>query len=172
MTHPLVTLHPLRGLALAAGLALIAGCSELWTAPPFPSAAPPVGFAVTVTVPAWGSHAVTLHNDTLVAVRAFGAKPDSTATTRVVRDSTAWQAFWRSADAAGLRAWPALCGSRDSAQGPSYDVLVVYGDSLHVRSLGLNSYPRRDGTCDRAGATAEFQALMAAVGALIGQTYP
>ncbi len=172
MTRPPLTLHRLRDLALAAALALPAACSDLWTAPPFPGAAPPLAFAVSVTDPTAGSHKVTLNGDTLVVVRAFGTKPDSTATSRVAADSTDWQTFWRSADAAGVRSWPALCGKRDSvAVGPSYDVSILYGDSLHVRSVGLNAYPRRDGTCDKA-ATAEYQALMAAVTALIGQTYP
>lgn len=160
----------LAAVALPVAVAAAVGCSRTPTAPAFPADAPPSVFRLSVYGFGFGSHDVTLKGDTLVVVRTFMA-PDSVRTSWVVPERAEWSAFWRAADAAGVRAWPRQCAANDIVDGGGFTLEIDYPGG-RIASTGSNAYPRRDGRCISGGTTADYQAFLDAVGALIGQSYP
>lgn len=159
------------GTALLAGSLLAIACEPV-TAPDFPADGPPDALLVRVDGFGFGTPAVTLRGgDTLVVERRTDWRPDSAVVTRVVPTRDAWQAFWRAADAAGVRAWPRTCRNERVADGGGYTLDIVYAGG-RVASQGTNSYPRRSGACSGLETTAEYRAFTAAVAALIGRPFP
>lgn len=161
---------PRATLALALGAVALAACEPV-TAPSFPTDGPPTAFRVSFGGFGFGAHDVTLRGDTLVVTRVSGFVPDSAVVTTVVPSRADWAAFWRAADAAGVRAWPRECIDTRIADGSGYGLAIVY-DGGRVASSGANGWPRRDGTCDGPEQTEEFRALLVAVSSLIGRPYP
>jgi hypothetical protein len=155
--------------AVMCGLTL-AACEPV-TALPFPSDAPPTAFALTVSGFGFGSHSVTLRNDTLVIDRRREWRPDSASVSYVVPTRAQWGAFWRAADAAEVRAWPPRCENTRVADGGGFTLDVAY-DGGRIASQGTNSYPTRGGDCGGPEGTREYRELLAAVSTLIGRPYP
>lgn len=168
MRHP--PARAARPLALLIA-GLIAGCSSA-TAPAFPDNDPPTSFSVSYWAWARGMADVTLHGDTLVAVRGNDVQPGLTTTVRRVPTSADWEEFWRAADGAGLRRWPSQCRNAAIMDGAAFTVDIIYAGG-RVHSTGANAYPRRDGRCTTDGQRSdELGALLDAVSELVGQPYP
>jgi hypothetical protein len=90
----------------------------------------------------------------------------------VVPTPAEWHAFWRAADAAGVRRWPANCRNDRVADGGGYTLELSYPGG-RITSSGPNSYPQRDGRCNGdPEQSPEFRAFAAAVSRLIGRSYP
>lgn len=162
----------LRVGSLAATVCLAAVACDTPTAPAFPADEPPTAFAMSVGGFGFGSHDVTLRNDTLVVVRRPDFAPNGATTTYVVPARDAWHTFWRAADAAGVREWPSHCVNPNVVDGGGFTLDIAYRGG-HVASTGANSYPRRGGRCNGdPERTPEYSAFLAAVAQLIGRAYP
>lgn len=165
----------MKGRAFRTGVACVlaaaAGCFGVPTAAEFPDDGPPSTFEVVYGGFGFGSHDVTLRGDTLVVVRRVDFRPDSTTTSRVIPTRDAWGAFWRAADAAGVRSWPRECLNRDVVDGGGFSLRITWPGG-RVEASGGNSYPQHGG-CNRSPEwSPEYKAFNAAVAQLIGMRYP
>jgi hypothetical protein len=159
---------PLRALALVAALAT--ACSS--STAPLPTEGAPDELRVTYGGFGFGSHDVTLRNDTLVVVRRNDFRPESTTTATVVPDAAAWQRFWTAADAAGVARWPRRCANTNIVDGGGFSLRIV-ADARTWESQGSNSYPQANGRCSgEPEHSRDFQAFTAAVSQLIGRPFP
>jgi len=157
--------------ALTALTALTAVACADATAPAFPSDAPPSAFHINYSGWIYGSHDVLLRGDTLVVSRVPDFRPDGALETTVVPTASDWRAFWRAADAAGVRSWPRECIDRNIADGGGLSMRIDYAGG-HVETTTSNSTPHRDGTCGGTAEGDDYHALLAAVAALIGRPFP
>jgi len=138
-------------------------------------------YALSLTVQRLAERRVVAwRGDTLLVARQAlaaggGVRVD---TARVVPAAEAWRAFWRALDGAGVVRWPSECVDPRVADGTSVHLLLEtrLGD---VRTFAANAYPQPDGRCVTASesglppaASAPLDAVLAAVGALVGQPFP
>jgi hypothetical protein len=141
-------------------------------APAFPEDAPPAAMQLSVGGFGSGQQEVTLRGDTVIVTRRPFVSPEDATLARVVPSRDAWRAFWRAADAAGVRRWPSTCRNDRIVDGGGYTLELWYPGG-RITSSGSNSYPQRDGRCNGdPGRTPEFSAFLAAVSQLIGRSYP
>jgi hypothetical protein len=160
-------------LALLAPFALLgaAACGDA-LAPELPTDGRPAALRLFLGAWTWGTLEVRLAGDTVVAVRRPDLGPATSGwTVRVVPGAAEWRAFWRAADAAGVRGWPSACENTGVVDGGGFEMELAYAGGGRIASRGANSFPRRDGRC--ADTTSdEYEAFLAAVAALVGRPIP
>lgn len=160
-------LSPITALAVVA-----AGACTSPTAPAFSYDKPPTSFTMQYGGFGFGSHDVELRNDALIVVRRSPVSSDAPVTSYVVPTPAQWRAFWRDADAAGVRRWRRSCRNEQIVDGGGFTLEIAY-DGGRVTAEGANAYPQRDGACSGDGAhSPEFDAFLAAISRLIGRSYP
>jgi hypothetical protein len=151
-------------VALGALTFMLAACGD--PAGPLPRSGAPQRLEFRLY--AWGapSTAVLTVGDSVVFVRRSASTGRPMDSVSVVPSDEQWRTFWTTARAAGVTRW------KDAYE---TDVLDGGGWSLHIgldgrdiRSRGSNAWPNRLGGLSD-GPSPEFEALVAAVGALVGR---
>jgi hypothetical protein len=89
-------------------------------------------------------------------------------TLRATPSAEQWRDFWSAADAAGVQRWRARYAAEDVIDGNAWQLRLVAG-AFALESTGSNAYPDRLGREQEALMTAEFRALLTALGNLVGE---
>ena len=147
--------------------AVIAGCED--PTAPLPREGPPdeLYFAYG----GFGMTGVTIRADGMTVAmwrRDWDAGPGTPIDTlRVVPTADAWRQFWAVADQAGVHHWKSRYAEEDIVDGAGW-TLRLAGGGFSLASSGSNAYPDWFGR-KHGGVTPEFEALMTALGNLIGE---
>ena len=138
-----------------------------------PASGAPAAFEVSFAGYGYVSTSVTLDGEALVIVRALDANPGERTTTIVTPTDADWAAFWTAARRVGLARWPRSCVNTNVVDGSGLSVDITFDGGQITRSA-MNAYPRSDGACVRGGIdpTDEYMAFFAAMGELIGRSFP